>query len=116
MWSRSSSCLLIAVLLACECKPLSAEFVNCADCDATFTLTHTDLLCIAKRIDRLLNRPDPVYFDAAACEQPSVTVMSSRGPAIDPPSPSSAPARQMAPPTNQTTIAMLARKAPGTGG
>ena len=86
--------MFVLVFLIASCLQLSAEFASCADCDATFTLTHTDIQCLAKRIDRLLDRPDPVYFDAANCDQGSVKVMSSSLPPIVPPFPTASPANK----------------------
>jgi hypothetical protein len=86
--------VLVLVVLTSACAPAFAEFADCLECDSTFTLTHSDLRCISKRIDRLLNRPEPVYFDATSCEQGSARVMSSSIPDIVPPSPSALPANK----------------------
>jgi hypothetical protein len=68
-----------------------AEFAGCQDCDDRFILTHDQLLCVEKRIERLIGRPEPVYFDAASCDQSQVKVMSSASPIIETPIPSPAP-------------------------
>ena len=85
---------LILVFFAAGYLRAGAEFAGCVDCDVAFTLTHTDIQCLSKRIDRLLGRPDPVYFDAANCEPGSVAVMSSTLPPIVPPTPVAAPANK----------------------
>lgn len=94
MRSPFSLSFVAAVFLISACNKVFSEFLDCPDCDASFTLTHADLACIAKRIDRLLDRPDPVYFDAANCDRGSgsVNVMSSSLPNLKAPAPSTSPA------------------------
>jgi hypothetical protein len=89
--SPSAFWFVVALFVISGCAQLHAQFADCANCDSIFTLTHADLLCVAKRIDRLLDRPDPVYFDAANCDQGSIKVMSSAIPKLVAPPPSASP-------------------------
>jgi hypothetical protein len=91
MRSAFALCLTIIFPLVSERASLRAEFLNCPNCDVQFTLTHADVVCVAKRIDRLLGRPDPVYFDAANCDQNTTKVMSPAQPNIVPPQPTASP-------------------------
>lgn len=97
------------IFVTANSQRLSAQFANCADCDAAFTLSRTDLQCLAKRIDRLLARPDPVYFDAANCDQGSVPVMSSSLPTITRPAPTATPANKWLQLTKQQLLCLRAK-------
>jgi hypothetical protein len=48
--------------------PATAQVVGCPACSTSFSLTHKQIDCLAKRLEKLLTRTvDPVYFDAAGC-------------------------------------------------
>jgi hypothetical protein len=61
----------------CAGGPANSQVTVCQNSDECVLLTHTQLTCIAKRINRLLAREtDPVYFDAARCDDQSPGTMS----------------------------------------
>lgn len=82
---------LLAITVALLDAPAMAQFATCQECDVRFSLTHAEVICLERRIDRLLVRSDPVYFDAAGCNQ-NEPVMSSTAPTITPPNPTVATA------------------------
>ena len=66
--------------------------VECASSGQCIVLTRAQLLCVAKRIDRLLARnTDPVYFDAAQCGDRTPATMSSVPADIKAPPPANSP-------------------------
>jgi hypothetical protein len=73
---------------------LWAQSSDCQECNSGFSLTRVQLLCVAKRIDRLLVRPtDPVYFDAGGCDASAGTMMPTVPRITSPPAAPSAEAK-----------------------
>ncbi len=83
---------LSVVLLSCLASG-SAQSADCPDCDIRFSLSRDQVVCVGKRLDRLIGRPsEPVYFDAAFCSEAMATTsaahtMSPANPDLSPPAP-----------------------------
>jgi hypothetical protein len=67
--------------------PAHAQFADCNSCTVSFSLTRKQVLCVKKRLDNLLRRNEPVYFDASNCDQSHAMVMSPTFPILKDPTP-----------------------------
>jgi hypothetical protein len=74
---RTLLVLSAALAMGCVGGSSQSQTSNCKKSGDCIQLTHAQLSCIAMRIDRLLTRiTDPVYFDAAQCDQSPMKMSS----------------------------------------